>query len=92
LINILLYSSISATLGGVRAGIQLRSFIGALGMIAVPKQVSIGSAHEKVSPEGKVKDEAIIEAVNLLLQHVYWAARALKTYSAKTPPPAWTPS
>lgn len=78
--------------GGTRSAVQLRTYTGALGMIPVPKQVAIPEAHEKVTPEGEVKDEKVVGELNILLEHVYWAAHALKSYGQKVPPPAWAPS
>ncbi|XP_053383417.1 uncharacterized protein LOC123540699 [Mercenaria mercenaria] len=75
--------------GGCRVGVQLRAFTGALGMISVPKQMSIPFAHEKIAQDGTPVDEKLTKELNLVLEHVYWAANALKMHKTTVTPPPW---
>ncbi|XP_060589898.1 uncharacterized protein LOC132745078 isoform X2 [Ruditapes philippinarum] len=78
-------------LGGCRVGVHLRTFTGALGMISVPNQMSIPHAHERINKDGTTKDKKLTEDLDFLLQHVYWAAYALKNHKVNEKPPPWAP-
>ncbi|KAL4217744.1 hypothetical protein ACF0H5_022484 [Mactra antiquata] len=79
-------------LGGSRSAIQLLTYTHGLGMMPVPKQVAIPKAHEVVDKDGNTMDENLVEEIQLLLQHLYWAANALKRHKAVVPGPHWAPS
>jgi len=52
-----LCSASPGALGGLRSLAQLRSILGNIGVIVLPDQVTISSAHEAFDPSGQIKDE-----------------------------------
>ncbi|KAH3752707.1 quinone reductase-like [Dreissena polymorpha] len=78
--------------GGTRAAMQLRVFVGALGMIAVPKQVAIPVVNEALDEHGTPKNDKLNQELSMLLSHLYWATDALKSQAAKSPYPQHFPS
>ncbi|XP_052764354.1 uncharacterized protein LOC128206126 [Mya arenaria] len=79
-------------MGGSRAAVQLRIFTGGMGMIAVPTGTAIPQAHETLDESGNTEDNKLKEELDVTLKQVYWAARALKSYSGNNPAPNWAPS
>lgn len=84
--------SVTGQFGGARSAVQLRVYVGCLGMLAVPKQVAVPLAHQAITPEGVTTDQKLTGELDALLEHVYWAARAVKAYSNTEAPPPWSPS
>ena len=83
---------IAGPFGGTRAAMQLRVFVGALGMIAVPKQVAIPVVNEALDEHGTPKNDKLNQELSMLLSHLYWATDALKSQAAKSPYPQHFPS
>lgn len=52
-----LMSASPGGLGGLRSLVHLRSILGNIGVIVLPDQISISSAHEAFDASGKLKDE-----------------------------------
>ena len=51
-----LVSASPGPLGGLRGLVHLRAILANLGMIVLPEQLAIGSAHEAIDPAGTLKD------------------------------------
>ena len=54
-------------LGGLRGLVTLRSILGNIGVIALPDQVAIPTAHEAFDDSGKLKDERKVKQVAALV-------------------------
>jgi chromate reductase, NAD(P)H dehydrogenase (quinone) len=52
-----LISASPGALGGLRGLVHVRSILGNIGVLVLPEQVSIPTAHEALTPEGRLKDE-----------------------------------
>ena len=52
-----LLSASPGALGGLRGLVHLRALLGNLGVIVLPDQVAIGTAHEVFDEAGQIKDE-----------------------------------
>lgn len=65
-------------LGGLRGLVTLRSILGNIGVLVLPDQVAIPSAHEAFDDAGKLKDERKTKQVSNLAKHLVELARKLK--------------
>ena len=71
-----LCSASPGALGGLRGLVHLRAILGNIGVIVLPDQVCISSAHEAFEEGGKLKDERKVKQVAAL-------ARGLAEFLAK---------
>lgn len=53
-------------LGGLRGLVHLRSILGNLGVLVLPRQQAVGKAHEAFDEKGALKDPKLAEAVQKL--------------------------
>ena len=58
-----LLSASPGKLGGLRGLVHLRSILGNIGVLVVPKQFSLVAAHDKFDETGKLKSEKDVESV-----------------------------
>uniref|UniRef100_T1IMV9 NADPH-dependent FMN reductase-like domain-containing protein n=1 Tax=Strigamia maritima TaxID=126957 RepID=T1IMV9_STRMM len=73
--------------GGVRAGVQLRSFLGELGMITPSYMFPIPTILESFTEDGVPQNEHMIKNTEKLIDEVGWYAQALKNHRESIPPP-----
>jgi NAD(P)H-dependent FMN reductase len=52
----LLLSASPGALGGLRGLVHLRAILGNIGVIVLPDQLAIGTAHEAFDQDGQLKD------------------------------------
>uniref|UniRef100_T1JCY7 Uncharacterized protein n=1 Tax=Strigamia maritima TaxID=126957 RepID=T1JCY7_STRMM len=72
--------------GGIRAGVQLRSFLGELGMITPAFMFPIPKVNEAFSEDGRPQNEHMIKNTEKMINEVVWYANALKNHRACVPP------
>lgn len=68
------------TFGGVRAAMQLRSFLGELGLITPHFIFPVPSVHEAFSESGEPLNDSMITGAQRSLKELEWYARALKNH------------
>lgn len=68
--------------GGVRAGVQLRTFLGELGMPTISSQLPVGQVQKVFDEDGKLLDEKYEKFTKKFLDEFEWYVTALK--SART--------
>ena len=73
-----LMSASPGALGGLRGLVTLRSILGNIGVLVLPDQVSIPTAHEAFDDAGKLKDERKSKQVAKLAQGLVETLRKLK--------------
>ncbi len=61
-----LFSASPGALGGLRGLVHLRSILGNIGVLTLPDQVCISTAHEAFDSAGKLKDERKAKQVSAL--------------------------
>jgi chromate reductase, NAD(P)H dehydrogenase (quinone) len=74
-----LVSASPGALGGMRALVHVRSMLGNIGVLVLPDQVSISTAHEAFDDAGKLKDERKTKKVAALAQSLVETLRKLKS-------------
>jgi chromate reductase len=65
-------------LGGLRGLVHLRSILGNIGVLVVPKQFALGSAYGKFDDSGKPSDTAVRDGVKTVVAEVLSVAAKLK--------------
>jgi chromate reductase, NAD(P)H dehydrogenase (quinone) len=65
-----LLSASPGALGGLRGLVHLRSILGNIGVLVVPKQFSLTSAYDKFDDTGKLTDQSVIKSVRGVIQEV----------------------
>ena len=73
-----LCSASPGALGGMRGLVHLRSILGNIGVIVLPDQVCIGTAHEAFDDAGKLKDERKTKQIVTLARGLVETAAKLK--------------
>ncbi len=71
-------SASPGALGGLRGLVTLRSILGNIGVLVLPDQVCISTAHEAFDDAGKLKDERKIKQVTKLASSLVQLAGKLK--------------
>ena len=64
--------------GGVRAGVQLRSFLGELGTATVPSMLPIPKVQSAFDEEGNPTDEKFNKFIKQPLDELEWYAKVMK--------------
>ena len=73
-----LFAASPGALGGLRGLVHLRAILGNIGVLVLPDQVAIPTAHEAFDDAGKLKDERKAKQVAALAQSLVGTARKLK--------------
>lgn len=66
--------------GGVRAGMQLRSFLGELGMVTPHFMFAVPLVHEAFSESGEPLNDRMVSGAERALKELEWYANALKNH------------
>ena len=74
--------SISA-FGGIRAQINLKTIVSALGMVAIPKSLIVGNVTESVDQKGSSSSGDLEHRSHSFLQELEWYAEAIKAQHLK---------
>lgn len=64
-------------LGGLRGLVHLRSILGNIGVLVLPEQLAVSTAHEAFLPDGSLKDAGKKATVDRIAQAVVNTARKL---------------
>jgi NAD(P)H-dependent FMN reductase len=65
-----LMSASPGALGGLRGLVTVRSILGNIGVVVLPEQIAVPTAHQAIGPDGRLKDEkmqASIEGLGRIL-------------------------
>ena len=73
-----LLSASPGKLGGLRGLVHLRSILGNIGVLVVPKQFSLVAAYDKFDDSGALKSEKDVESVRSVVAEVLKVAGGLK--------------
>jgi NAD(P)H-dependent FMN reductase len=73
-----LCSASPGALGGLRGLVTLRSILGNIGVLVLPDQVCISTAHEAFDESGKLKDDRRAKQLAALSRSLVETARKLK--------------
>lgn len=73
-----LLSASPGALGGLRGLVTLRSILGNIGVLVVPKQFALGGAYGKFDDNGNLTDESAREGVRAVVNEVISVASKLK--------------
>ncbi|XP_013420977.1 uncharacterized protein LOC106181203 isoform X1 [Lingula anatina] len=68
---------------GVRAAIQLRSFLGVLGCMSVPSIFGIPQVHEAIDADGEPLNKRMREGALEMVQELDWHAHAMRNHRMK---------
>lgn len=74
--------------GGIRAALQLRTVLSALGLITLPRVFPMSTVHKSFSEEGDALDAAYVERIPGFLEELEWYAQALSDARARGVPGA----
>ena len=74
--------------GGVRAAMQLRSFLGEVGCISVKDILAIGTVHEQIDEKGQTKSDTLVASAEKMIAQVEWHAQAMKNHRLKVGTPS----
>ena len=72
-----LLSASPGALGGLRGLVHLRSILGNIGVLVVPKQFALSSAYDKFDDTGKLTDDSAVKSVRGVIQEVITTATKL---------------
>jgi NAD(P)H-dependent FMN reductase len=72
-----LLSASPGALGGLRGLVHLRSILGNIGVLVVPRQFALGGAHEKFGDEGRLADESAVKSLRAVIDEVLSVAGKL---------------
>jgi len=72
--------------GGVRASVQLRAFLGELGMVTPQFIFAVPNVHEALNESGKALAEDIPSKAEKSAKELEWFARAIKLHKEKVGP------
>jgi len=72
-----LLSASPGALGGLRGLVHLRSILGNIGVLVVPKQFALSGAYGKFDDSGKLTDESAVKSVRGVIQEVISTATKL---------------
>lgn len=64
--------------GGVRAAIQLRSFLGEMGMPTISSMVAISKITDSLDPDGQPQSESLPKRLDSFLDELEWYEEALQ--------------
>lgn len=73
--------------GGMRAAMQLRAFLGELGMVTVSNLFGIPKVHESIDENGTPLNSHMTSGAAKLLQQLEWFTRATKNHKDKVGTP-----
>ncbi len=73
-----LFAASPGSIGGLRSLVTLRSILGNIGVLVLPDQVTISTAHEAFDDAGKLNDGRKAKKVALLAKDLVETARKLK--------------
>lgn len=65
-------------LGGLRGLVHLRAILGNIGMLVIPEQVAVGTAHEALSADGIITDDKMLSRVESVVQSLVTTTARLK--------------
>ncbi|KAK7486023.1 hypothetical protein BaRGS_00022775 [Batillaria attramentaria] len=69
--------------GGMRAAMQLRVFLSALGTFSVNEIFSIPQVEKAIDEDGKPLNEHMVKGLSQVMTQLDWTARALKNHKEK---------
>uniref|UniRef100_A0A0B7BN34 NADPH-dependent FMN reductase-like domain-containing protein n=2 Tax=Arion vulgaris TaxID=1028688 RepID=A0A0B7BN34_9EUPU len=69
--------------GGVRAGVQLRSFLSELGALSVSNMFGIPEVHKALDENGKPLNDHMVKGAEKLIGQLDWMAKAMKNHKDK---------
>ncbi len=73
-----LFAASPGALGGLRGLVHLRAILGNIGVLVLPDQVAIGTAHEAFEETGRLKDERKAKQVAALAKNLVETLRKLQ--------------
>ncbi|KAF2352980.1 NADPH-dependent FMN reductase-like [Trinorchestia longiramus] len=73
--------------GGIRAATAARPYLGELGLVPIPKQLTIPTVSQVLDAEGQCSDKRMESTAEGLVAELVWYGGALKSYKAAVPPP-----
>jgi chromate reductase len=72
-----LLSASPGQLGGLRGLVHVRSILGNIGVLVIPDQVAVGSAHKAFSEDGSLNDERLSARIEHMVQSLVSTTRRL---------------